>query len=82
MAVTPVFRRSRLERRLEVRKQQRLVLVDDYGRRGVQRLDVDDADAYRGLGDDSLQAVGQIDEFRGLPGRDLKPGVAAGGCRA
>ena len=68
--IAGVARRGVLEQGREVGQQQRLVLVDDDGRRGVEGLDVDEAKANAGLGDKRLETIGQVDELGGTFGRD------------
>ncbi len=65
-----VARRGVFEQRREVGQQQRFAFVHDDGRRGVKRLEVDEAEANAGLGDERLQTIGQVDELGGTFGRD------------
>ena len=76
--VSAIAWRGGLEKPLEVGQQQRLVLVDDDGRRRVKRLDVEDAKADARVGDEPLEAVGQVDELGRMSGRETDSGVAAG----
>ena len=80
MAIGRVPRRRPGEQGVEVREQQRLVFVDDDGRRGVQALDVDEAGVDACLGGQRLDPGRQVDELHRAPGRDADPGVVAD-CR-
>ena len=64
--VSAVARHGGLEQRLEIGQQQRLVLVDDDGRRRVKGLDVEEARADARGGDQPVESLGQVDELGGL----------------
>ena len=72
--VPPIVRRNCLENRLEVRQQQRFVLVDHHGCGRVKRLNVQNAEAKAGVGDEPLKPLGQVNELCRLCGGELNAG--------
>src|SRR5215212_6037441 len=70
IVVPPVYlpRHYILEKSLHVLDQRILPLVQKHGRRGVERLQVDDPVANPALSDDFVNAVGNIDELRAVAG--------------
>src|SRR5438128_496473 len=57
--------------------QERLVLVDDDGGRGVERLNVDDAQRDAAGVDERLDPIGDVDELGGSDARDRNQPVPA-----
>ena len=80
VAIGRVPRRRPGEQGVEVREQQRLVFVDDDGRRGVQALDVDEPAWMPASAASASIRCRQVDELHRALGRDADPGVVAD-CR-